>query len=104
MHSLNQVRKEELMYALRQLEDPDQLHSNFVGDSFTLLSQLTEESNNGRAATIALLKTSEGFEAITAAIINYGDDAKMQTAVASVLNSIVEKSDVTAAGSTPSTR
>jgi hypothetical protein len=75
-------------------------NSNFVGDSFTLLSQLTEESNNGRAATIALLKTSEGFEAITAAIINYGDDAKMQTAVASVLNSIVEKSDVTAAVAT----
>ena len=69
----------------------------FVQDSFTLLSQLTQENNNGRAATIAALKTPEGIEAMTAAIINYSDDAKIKTAVASVMDSIVEKNDVTAA-------
>ena len=53
----------------------------FVHDAFSLLSQLTTESNNGRAATIAALKTPEGLEALTATIINYSNDTKLKTLV-----------------------
>jgi hypothetical protein len=67
---------------------------NFVLDSFSLLSKLTQEQNNGRDATILALKTEEGLEALTTAIVNYGDDAKIKMLVSGVLGGIVEKNDV----------
>lgn len=84
---------QQVISGLQQFED----NHDFVQDSFSLLSKLCQEGNNGRVATIAALKTEEGLEAVTSAIANYGSDPKIKMLVAGVLGHIAEKSDVDAA-------
>ena len=47
MHSLNQVRKEELMYALRQLEDPNQQQDIYKGKCYADFLTVQISDGNG---------------------------------------------------------